>query len=103
MTTIRTVPVDDDGMVVEVLPQVLDELRAEGCTPKLVATIPTFHAPTGTVLPVDRRRALVEMADEHEVMVLEDDCDHPFGYDAAPPPTLGQRPSGPLDRALLSQ
>ncbi|MCD9625522.1 PLP-dependent aminotransferase family protein [Rhabdothermincola salaria] len=86
--TVRTVPVDDDGMVVDALPQVLDELRAEGCTPKLVATIPTFHAPTGTVLPVHRRRALVDMAVEHDVMVLEDNCYYHFGYDTAPPPTL---------------
>lgn len=86
--TVRTVPVDDDGMVVEALPGVLAELRDEGCTPKLVATIPTFHAPTGTVLPVDRRRALVEVAAEHGVMVLEDNCYYHFGYDAPPPPTL---------------
>jgi 2-aminoadipate transaminase len=86
--TIATVPVDDDGMVVEALPQVLAEMRDAGCTPKVVYTIPTFHAPTGTVLPSSRRQALVELAAEQKVMVLEDNCYYHFGYDAPPPPTL---------------
>jgi 2-aminoadipate transaminase len=86
--TIRTVALDDDGMVVEELPRVLDELRAAGATPKVIYTIPTFHAPTGTVLPDRRRRALVELATEQGVMVLEDNCYYDFGYDEPPPPTL---------------
>ncbi len=86
--TIATVPLDDDGMVVAELPRVLDELRATGVTPKVIYTIPTFHAPTGTVLPDDRRRALVELATEQRLMVLEDNCYYDFPYDSPPPPTL---------------
>jgi len=86
--TVGTVPVDEDGMVVEALPEVLDRM-AEGGTPvKLISTIPTFHAPTGTVLPEGRRRALVELAAERGVMVLEDNCYVEFAYDAPAPPTL---------------
>jgi len=86
--TLRTVPLDDDGMVVAELPRVLEELRAEGATPRVIYTIPTFHAPTGTVLSDQRRRALVELAAEQQIMVLEDNCYYDFAYDDPPPPTL---------------
>lgn len=85
---VATVPVDDDGMVVDELPRALDELRAEGAVPKLIYTIPSFHAPTGTLLSEPRRRRLVEIAAEQGVMVLEDNCYHDFSYGAPPPPTL---------------
>src|SRR5690606_37387789 len=55
---------------------------------KVVYTIPTFHAPTGTVLPLARRRRLLEIAEEWGVAVLEDNCYYEFSYDEPPPPTL---------------
>ena len=86
--TLRTVPLDDQGMVVDALPEVLDAMQADGVRPKMIYTIPTFHAPTGTVLPRSRRERLVEIAQQRGVMVLEDNCYYEFGYDAPPPPTL---------------
>jgi 2-aminoadipate transaminase len=86
--TIRTVPLDEHGMVVDELPAALAGLQAEGARPKLVYTIPTFHAPTGTVLPLERRRRLLEVAEEWGVLVLEDNCYYEFAYDEPAPPTL---------------
>ena len=85
---LRTVAIDDEGMVVDDLASVLDHMRADGITPKLIYTIPTFHAPTGTVLSPRRRASLVALAAEQQVMVLEDNCYHLFAYDAPAPPSL---------------
>ncbi len=86
--TIHTAPMDDDGLVVDALPAILDTMRGAGVTPKLLYTIPTFHAPTGTVLTPQRRRSLVALAAEQHIVVLEDNCYHGFAYDEPPPPTL---------------
>ncbi|HEX7094806.1 MAG TPA: PLP-dependent aminotransferase family protein [Acidimicrobiales bacterium] len=86
--TVRTVPMDDDGMVVDELDDRLAALRDEGLRPKLIYTIPTFHAPTGTVLPLERRLRLLDIARRWNVIVLEDNCYYEFSYDSAPPPTL---------------
>jgi 2-aminoadipate transaminase len=85
---VRTVPIDDDGMVVDELPRVLEGMRADGVPPKLIYTVPTFQAPTGTVMSCDRRERLIEIAAEWGVIVLEDNCYYAFDYDDKPPPTL---------------
>jgi 2-aminoadipate transaminase len=85
---VRTVPVDEHGMVVEAIEAELEALRDAGVRPKLVATIPTFHSPTGTVMPLARREALVDLARRWQVLVLEDNCYYEFAYDEPPPPTL---------------
>src|ERR687896_323396 len=79
---------DDDGMQVERLPEVLDRLDREGRTPKFVYTVPTFQNPAGVTMSLERRRMLVEIATERELLVLED---NPYGmlrYEGTANPTL---------------
>jgi DNA-binding transcriptional MocR family regulator len=66
------IPVDDDGMVVEAL----TEACAAGRVPKLIYTIPNFQNPSGATLTAGRRRALVEVCDRYDILILEDD---PYG------------------------
>src|SRR4029078_1654180 len=69
--TVRVTPLDDEGMDVEALAGQLEMMRADGLRPKLIYSIPTFHAPTGTVMPLRRREQLVALAQQWQVMVLE--------------------------------
>ncbi len=85
---VRSVPLDAHGMDVSRLAAALDRLRADGLRPKLIYTIPTFHAPTGTVLSGPRREELVALASEQQLLVIEDNCYYEFAYDEPPPPTL---------------
>jgi 2-aminoadipate transaminase len=85
---IRSTPMDENGMLIDRLEETLDQLQADGYRPKMIYTIPTFQAPTGTVMPLDRRQALVELAQRRQIMILEDNCYYDFGYDGKPPPTL---------------
>lgn len=82
--SILQVPVDGDGMQVDVL---RDMLRQPGPAdrPKLLYTVPTYSNPSGTLLSAARRQALVELALEHRFLIVEDD---PYGelYFGTPPP-----------------
>jgi 2-aminoadipate transaminase len=82
------IAMDDDGLRVDELEAALDRLAREGRTPKFVYTVPSFHNPAGVTLSLDRRRALVRLARERELLVLED---NPYGllrYEGDPLPTL---------------
>ena len=86
--TIATVPLDGDGMVVDAIEARFREFEAAGIRPKMVYTIPSFQVPTGTLLPLERRRRLVELAEEWGVVVVEDNCYHEKYFDEPPPSTL---------------
>ncbi|QCG94614.1 PLP-dependent aminotransferase family protein [Azospirillum sp. TSA2s] len=65
---------DADGIVVEVLAAQLEWLASGGLKPRFIYTIPTVQNPTGSILPTDRREALIALARLHDLAILEDDC-----------------------------
>lgn len=67
-----TVPVDDEGMVVEELERVVDQLANRGITPKFIYVITDFQNPIGSVMSERRRRALIDLATERGLLVVED-------------------------------
>ncbi len=82
------IEMDDHGMRIDVLRETLDRLRAEGRRPKFIYTIPNFQNPGGVTMSLPRRKRLVEVAAERELLVLED---NPYGllrYEGDPLPTL---------------
>jgi 2-aminoadipate transaminase len=88
------IEMDDDGMRIDLLEQKLDDLARDGRTPKFIYTIPTFQNPAGVSMSLERRRRLVEIARERELLVLED---NPYGllrYEGTPVPTLRELDGG---------
>jgi 2-aminoadipate transaminase len=84
------VPIDEDGLDPDALAA---ELR-QGPKPAFLYTIPTFQNPSGRTLSIERRRRVVELAREHDLLVLEDD---PYGlvrYEGQPSPTLFELDGG---------
>jgi 2-aminoadipate transaminase len=82
------IEMDADGMPIDELESTLDALAAEGRRPKFIYTIPNFQNPGGVTMSLARRRRLVEVARERELLVLED---NPYGllrYEGEPLPTL---------------
>jgi len=82
------IDMDADGMRVDLLEEALGRLDREGRRPKFVYTVPSFQNPAGVTMSQPRRRRLVELAHEHELLVLED---NPYGllrYEGDPPPPL---------------
>lgn len=66
-------PVDDDGLIVEQLRQLVEET---GQAPKAIYTIPNFQNPSGRTLSEARRRLLLELAEEWDAFIIDDD---PYG------------------------
>lgn len=64
----RSVPMDGEGMDTDALEQVLRTTDRV----KLVYTVPDHQNPTGRTMSLARRRRLVELAEEFDVVVLED-------------------------------
>jgi 2-aminoadipate transaminase len=82
------VTMDRDGMRIDELEATLDELDRSGRRLKFIYTVPNFHNPAGVTMSLERRRALVRIAGERELLVLED---NPYGllrYEGDPLPTL---------------
>jgi 2-aminoadipate transaminase len=73
---VRHVPMDHDGMQVDQLEDLLLQLQREGRRAKYIYTIPNHQNPGGVSLSVERRHRLAELAEAHDVMVLED---NPYG------------------------
>jgi 2-aminoadipate transaminase len=81
---VRGVPVDTDGMRVDVLAGML----AGGLRPKILYTIPDYQNPTGLSLSAQRRQELVSLARRYGFLILEDVAYRELGFGAAPPPSL---------------
>jgi len=84
------VPQARDGIDVDLL---AEELR-RGPRPAFLYVIPTFQNPSGRTLDVQGRRRLVELAAEHDLLVLEDD---PYGlvrFEGTAPATLYELEGG---------
>src|SRR6185437_13560938 len=85
---VEQIEMDADGMPIDALEEKLDELARQGRRPKFIYTIPNFQNPGGVTMSLARRRRLVEVARERELLVLED---NPYGllrYEGEPLPTL---------------
>jgi 2-aminoadipate transaminase len=88
------VSMDENGMRIDELEELLDRLEAEGRRPKFVYTVPSFQNPAGVTMSGERRRRLVEIARERELLVIED---NPYGllrYEGEPLPPLYQLDGG---------
>lgn len=70
------IPLDKDGMQVDLLEEKIKELRKQDLSVKFIYAIPTFQNPAGTVMPESRRKKLVDIAHEYNLLIIEDD---PYG------------------------
>jgi 2-aminoadipate transaminase len=85
---VAQIEMDGDGMPIDELESTLDRLATQGRRPKFIYTIPNFQNPGGVTMSLARRRRLIEVARERELLVLED---NPYGllrYEGDPLPTL---------------
>ncbi len=90
-------PIDGNGVKTDELEKLIAEHK-----PKFVYLIPTFGNPSGAMLSLERRKAVLEMAVRHNTLVVEDD---PYGDlyfgDAPPPSLLALSATVPGSRELL--
>ncbi len=82
----EAIPVDEDGMQIDVLEKALATMANEQRLPKFIYTIPTVHNPTGSILTLKRRKAMLALAARYDVAIVEDECYADLVWD-------GQRPA----------
>src|SRR5476651_1081984 len=61
------IPLDHEGMRMDVLAAALADLKRRGVTAKYIYTIPTVQNPTGTIMPRTRRAELLKLAEQYGV------------------------------------
>ncbi len=77
-----TVDTDENGIIIKSLKSAFQK------GVKLLYTIPDFQNPGGMIIPEDRRKKIIELAHEFDVIILEDTAYRELYYDAPPPPSL---------------
>ena len=82
------IPLDGEGMRMDVLAKTLADLKAKGIRPKYIYTIPTVQNPTGTIMPESRRLELLRLSQEYGVPIFEDDCYADLIWDGKRPPAI---------------
>ena len=81
--TYYEIPMQDDGMDINALQRVLMSHKV-----KFIYTVPDFKNPTGVVMSVAKRQALIRLANQYDVMILEDNPYRDLRYDGKPLPTI---------------
>jgi len=67
---------DDAGMIPEALDDTASRLAREGRPPRVLYVGPSFQNPTGRTWSLKRRREVLEVAERHDLAVVED---HAYG------------------------
>ena len=80
---IHSIPMDEFGIRTDCLEHYLMEHH-----PKLIYVMPTFQNPTGQVMPMHRRRQLINLANEYNVPIVEDSIYHEFRFEGEALPPL---------------
>ena len=81
-------PLDDEGLKIDGLARIIEDLGGKGIRPKYVYTIPTVQNPTGSILPRERREGLLALTRKHAVPVFEDECYADLTWEGSGPPSL---------------
>jgi DNA-binding transcriptional MocR family regulator len=77
------VPCDEHGIRLDALENILFDHH-----PRLLYINPTFSNPTGSVMSIHRRRQLLQLAYDYDLMILEDAVYHELHFDNPPPEPL---------------
>lgn len=67
---------DGDGIIPESVEETILALKRAGIRAKFLYVVSTFANPTGTTISAARRRKLLDLAHEHDLLIIEDD---PYG------------------------
>jgi 2-aminoadipate transaminase len=82
------VPLDEDGMRMDALEEAIVSAAARGKKPKFIYALVTFQNPTGSIMPLDRRKELLDIALKHDIPVVEDHCYADTVYEDCQVPSL---------------
>jgi 2-aminoadipate transaminase len=82
------VPLDDEGMRMDALAEILDHQASIGRLPAFIYTTASYQNPTGTTLPIERRQRLLDLARQHHLPIVEDDTYGDISFEPLGVPAL---------------
>ena len=82
------IPLDDEGMRMDLLADKLAALASEGVKPKFIYVIPTIQNPGGSIMPEARRAELLRLSAEYGVPIFEDECYADLLWTGERPPAI---------------
>jgi len=82
------VPLDDQGMRMDALADVLERQVQSGRKPAFIYTTATYQNPTAATQPLERRKQLVEVARKHGVPIVEDDTYSDISFEPLGSPSI---------------
>jgi 2-aminoadipate transaminase len=89
------IPIDSEGMDTHVLEEKLKKIKATGRKAKMLYIIPSFQNPDSSLMTLERRQRVLELADKYDFIIFED---NPYGYisfeGSMPTPLAGLDKSG---------
>jgi 2-aminoadipate transaminase len=85
---ITGVEVDEEGIRVDLLEQELVALRENGVRPRFLYILPNYQNPTGVCTTLERRKLIVELAEEFDTLIIEDDAYFDLRYEGEALPTI---------------
>ncbi len=82
------IPLDEHGMSVTKLEEVLKDLQSENKKPKFIYIIPDFQNPSGITMPKKRRLEIIELAKKYDVLIIEDSPYRELRFEGEPVETM---------------
>lgn len=83
-----SVEVNEDGMDLDILRKKLEELTKAGEKPKFIYVVLTFQNPSGATMTPEKRRELLDIAEEYDILIVEDSPYSYLRYEGEPNPHL---------------
>ena len=78
------IAMDSDGLIPQALREAIAACNRAGQTIKFLYVIPNYHNPAGVSLSLDRRREILEIAEEADLLIVEDDPYGLLGFEEEP-------------------
>ena len=82
------VAVDKHGMKMDSLVEKIEKCKKGGNKPKFIYALVTYQNPTGSIMPIERRGELLDIAHKYDIPVVEDHCYADTVYDKNHVPAL---------------
>ncbi|HYX50408.1 MAG TPA: PLP-dependent aminotransferase family protein, partial [Ktedonobacteraceae bacterium] len=82
---LRSIPMDENGLIPGELEKQVVQLQSQGIFPSMLYTIPNFHNPTGITLPEARRREIIRIAQQYDLLIVEDDVYRDLSFEGEIP------------------
>ncbi|MBN1150734.1 PLP-dependent aminotransferase family protein [candidate division WOR-3 bacterium] len=92
--TMIGIPLDDDGMKTDFVEETIKKLINEGKKPKFIYVIPDFQNPAGVTMSLERRKKLLEIAEEFEMIIIEDSPYRKLRYSGKALPSIFELDNG---------